>query len=226
MVLGMAGLVLLWVSIPVLKGQWKGRAGERKVALGLRRIGACALNDVYLPLRDRIAQIDHLVCTEQGIVVLETKDWAGTLIDQGPKQPWILRQGSRTFTRHNPIAQNRWHRAVVSRYTQSVPVSTWVVLAGSGQFRGPTPESVFSVRETLARLQAMGLEPDRFPSEVQEAWERLSRHCLRDRFSRRRQLRQATRSVWRYVLEGYALELFGTGIGFLVLATVLAHTPL
>lgn len=218
LILLFCGFLLLWLTLPILQGRLKGRAGERKVALGLRRIGACAIHDAYLPLRDRIAQIDHLVCTEQGIVILETKDWAGTLIDQGSGRPWVLRQGTRTFTRHNPKDQNRWHRAVVSHATRSVPLYTWVVLAGSGRFRGSIPDDVFTLREALARLQEMGLEPDRFPLNVRQAWDSIAHDCLRDRASRRLQLKQVTRSPWRYVREGYALEISAAGLGLMGLA--------
>lgn len=219
----LAGVAMLFFSWPVLKSQWLGQSGERRVRRGLRRIGAVCLNDVYLPLRDRIAQIDHLVCTEKGIVILETKDWGGILQEQGPGKPWILQQGPYTRTRHNPKDQNLWHRRAVSACSGKVPLYTWVVLAGSGRFRGPNPSEVFTIRETLSQLQNLGVEPDRIPQEIQVVWEGLTKKRLQDRASRRRQLRQATRSTWRYVREGYALEVFGAGLGFLALAAMMIY---
>lgn len=220
LVLALLGMAAIWLALPVFRSASIGRAGERKVRRGLHRIGAVSFNDAYLLVKDRIAQVDHLVCTERGIVILETKDWTGRLSCQGPGKPWLLQQGGYRRTRHNPQDQNGWHQRVVSRYTRSVPLLAWVVLAGDGRFVGPAPEGVYTVREMLTHLQELGLDPNRFSPEIRNAWKSLLKNNLRDRASRRRQLRQATRSVWRYAREGYALEIFGVGVGLLGIAVI------
>jgi len=71
-----------------------GRGGERAVRLALARLGLPALHDVVLADALGHTQIDHLVRTTQGIVVIETKTFSG----------WISRQvdGTEHTLPHGP----------------------------------------------------------------------------------------------------------------------------
>ena len=100
---------LLWWYSP----KQKGARGERRVAQRLRdglpeeyRI----MNDVYLPLPDgTTTQIDHIVVSQYGIFVVETKTYSGWIFDEEGSREWtqsIYRKKSRF---QNPIRQNYKH---------------------------------------------------------------------------------------------------------------------
>ena len=75
-------IFLLWWNSP----KQKGARGERRVAQRLRdglpeeyRI----MNDVYLPLPDgTTTQIDHIVVSQYGIFVVETKTYSGWIFGE------------------------------------------------------------------------------------------------------------------------------------------------
>ena len=75
------------LAIAALKGLFsarlKGAAGERAVARVLNRLGEAALHDIILPDgRGGLTQIDHVVLTQAGLLVVETKNYAGQVLGQ------------------------------------------------------------------------------------------------------------------------------------------------
>ena len=79
---GVLWLIPVLLAITALKALFsarlKGAAGERAVARVLNRLGAVTLHDIILPDgRGGLTQIDHLVLTQAGLLVVETKNYAG-----------------------------------------------------------------------------------------------------------------------------------------------------
>jgi len=73
---------LLRLLRSIADGNLTGTIGELRVAAVLDDIGIETLHDVYLPDgRDgyRWTQIDHLVLTAAGILVVETKNYGGRI---------------------------------------------------------------------------------------------------------------------------------------------------
>ena len=78
------------------------------------------LNDVLLPSGQGTAQIDHILVSPAGVVLIETKDMNGWIFGSpGQKQwtqsfaagRWSRKAGIRTkqFTFYNPLLQNEGH---------------------------------------------------------------------------------------------------------------------
>lgn len=91
----------------------KGKRGEKLVAGRLRR-GLSdeyrILNDIYLPLPDgTTTQIDHIVVSQYGVFVVETKMYSGWIFGDEKSKEWtqsIYRKKSRF---QNPTRQNYKH---------------------------------------------------------------------------------------------------------------------
>ncbi len=82
----LALFALLALAIPRLRG----KLGERRVANLLDRLGAGeALHDVILPdSRGGLTQVDHLVLTPSGLLVVETKNYRGQIFGQAHDAQW------------------------------------------------------------------------------------------------------------------------------------------
>ena len=96
----------------------KGKSGERTVANRLRQGLSeeyIILNDVYLPLADgTTTQIDHIVVSQYGIFVIETKSYSGWIFGDEKSAQWsqsIYRTKSRF---QNPLRQNYLHICALS----------------------------------------------------------------------------------------------------------------
>ena len=91
----------------------KGASGEWLVARRLRNglpDDYLIINDIYLPLPDgTTTQIDHVVVSQYGVFVVETKNYSGWIFGDEKSAQWtqtIYRKKSRF---QNPIRQNYRH---------------------------------------------------------------------------------------------------------------------
>lgn len=99
----------------------RGRAGELRITHLLEKHtqdSALIINDVTLRFGRTKAQIDHIVIAENGIFVIETKNWAGTLHGTENDDHWVQvkqdKKGNEIEVHlGNPIVQNERHCAVV-----------------------------------------------------------------------------------------------------------------
>ncbi len=149
---------LLWWDSP----KQKGARGERRVAQRLRdglpeeyRI----MNDVYLPLPDgTTTQIDHIVVSQYGIFVVETKTYSGWIFGEEGSREWtqsIYRKKSRF---QNPIRQNYKHICALAdnlgidkSYFRGV-----VAFTGDCTFKTDMPEGVVYSRRAAEYIRAFG----------------------------------------------------------------------
>lgn len=90
-----------------------GIKGEKKVARRLKRFAGIrnfkVINDIYLPLYDKTTQIDHILITFYGIIVIETKNYKGEVYGNPADKNWIHIVGSERNQMYNPIMQNTAH---------------------------------------------------------------------------------------------------------------------
>lgn len=147
----------------------KGARGERIVAERLRS-GLSAeyklLNDVYLPLPDgTTTQIDHIVVSQYGVFVVETKCYKGWIFGDSKSRVWTqsLYVGRRGWLKRtakhafqNPIHQNYRHVCALAdnlgigkSYFHSV-----VVFTGDCDFKTTMPENVVFSRRAAAYIRS------------------------------------------------------------------------
>lgn len=120
-----------------------GRQGEAAIAGRLaRELGeeAWVLNDVTLRAGGRRAQTDHVVLAPNGLFVIETKNWAGTL--SGLRSQPLLALQTRHDRRPRPV-KNPWRqnqrqaavlRAGLERAGQLCPQVTPLLVMASPHF--------------------------------------------------------------------------------------------
>jgi len=115
LLLGVFILVALWLG----SARQKGKRGEKRVSNILTQglpDGYIILNDIYLPLSDgTTAQIDHIVVSQYGIFVIETKNYSGWIFTDARGAEWAqwLRGPKRPFEK-NPIRQNNGHICAIA----------------------------------------------------------------------------------------------------------------
>ena len=149
---------LLWWNSP----KQKGARGERLVAGRLRKglpDEYLMLNDVYLPLPDgTTTQIDHIVVSQYGIFVVETKTYAGWIFGDEKSPEWtqsIYRKKSRF---QNPMRQNYRHICALAdnlgidkSYFHGV-----VAFTGDCTFKTDMPEGVVYSRNAADYIRSFG----------------------------------------------------------------------
>lgn len=103
-------LLFAWFNSPRQKGLRGEKLVKRVLADGLGD-GYILLNDVYLPRKgDGTSQIDHIVVSQYGIFVIETKNYSGWIFGAVYDESWTqsFRRGGKKKI-PNPIRQNYGH---------------------------------------------------------------------------------------------------------------------
>lgn len=119
--LGISGLVLIaaaviYIVMRIMKKKRTkkiGKNGEKKVQKILNKYArfrdAKVLNDVYLPLYEETTQIDHILVAPFGVMVIETKNWAGSIYGDPSEEQWLQVVGDDRNHHYNPLKQNKTH---------------------------------------------------------------------------------------------------------------------
>jgi hypothetical protein len=172
-------LLHLWRSIA--DGNLRGTVGELQVAGVLDRIGMDALHDVVLPDgRGGLTQVDHLVLTAAGILVVETKNYGGMIFGRGGEPTWTQRVGRQTHAFQNPLRQNHLHVQAVRALAPGVPVMERVVFIDRAIFPKGIPDGVSALRDLVRDLRnAYGLEPGVASPYLLDAWETVKNRAER-----------------------------------------------
>jgi len=185
-------LIPVMLAITALKGLFsarlKGAAGERAVGRVLNRLGEAALHDIILPDgRGGLTQIDHLVLTQAGLLVVETKNYAGQVLGQPQDKKWTQRLGKQSFTFQNPLRQNYLHAQALKALTPGVPIQGRVVFTNATRFPKGVPEGVSSLSTLKTDLKTW-LKERADTSELQSAWTRIKAAARTDRDTRKAHL--------------------------------------
>ena len=90
-----------------------GKEGEKKVADTIEEIsneGSRLINNLILyDKKGKTFQIDHLFINTNGIWIIETKNWSGTIYGDEEDKYWTQQKKYSSESRYNPIKQNYGH---------------------------------------------------------------------------------------------------------------------
>ena len=132
------------LKLPVVKGM----VGELFVVLMLRlflnKNRYHRLHNITLPTIDGTTQIDHIVVSEFGIFVIETKNMRGWIFGSEKKAQWTQKIFKKNIRFQNPLRQNFKHTKAVEVVTglESDRVHSVVVFVGDSTFKTPMPSNI------------------------------------------------------------------------------------
>jgi hypothetical protein len=156
----------LWYLFPILilgiiiKTPWfKGKAGEFLVNFLLNRFldkqQYQLIKNVTLPTEDGTTQIDHIVVSQFGIFVIETKNMKGWIFGNAKQKQWTQKIFRNTGKFQNPLHQNYKHTQTLAGCL-NIPtdfIYSVVVFIGSSTFKTPMPENVTYARGCLKYIK-------------------------------------------------------------------------
>ena len=95
------------------------------------------INDLLISSHGHTSQIDHVVVSEYGIFVIETKNYRGWVYGGNYSEYWTQNIFGHKYELRNPILQNQGHVQTLKRLLPDVPSNTFI------------PIVAFSKRATL-----------------------------------------------------------------------------
>jgi len=103
------------------KAKIKGFLGEKTIAVILTRLDSSkyrVINDLMLNIDGRTSQIDHVIVSNYGIFVIETKNYKGWIIGDEYSEYWTQVIYKRKEKLYNPIRQNYGHIQALKKNLQ------------------------------------------------------------------------------------------------------------
>jgi hypothetical protein len=139
----LAGLAAWWL--------WARRRGP-EIAAALESVAIERLTNVLVPdgMGGHI-QIEHLLLTGQGLVVIDAKSFAGTIFASERMAEWTVIGKNGRFTFPNPLGTLYDRVAALRQLVRDVPVAGYVLFGGGADFTKGRPRDVLSTNELLER---------------------------------------------------------------------------
>ena len=102
-------------------------------------------------------QIDHLLLTSQGLLIVDIKDATGTVFGGDKLKEWTVISEERRYTFSNPQEALYDRIAAVGHIVRQVPVAGRILFLDGAEFKKGIPSLVSTLDELLAEFG----EPDR-----------------------------------------------------------------
>ena len=151
-------IFFLWFNSP----KRKGARGEKLVAGRLRKglpEEYLILNDIYLPLPDgTTTQIDHVVVSQYGVFVVETKTYSGWIFGDEKSKEWTQSIYHKKSQFQNPKRQNYKHICALAD-NLGIDKSHFigvVAFTGDCTFKTDMPDGVVYSRRAADYIRSFG----------------------------------------------------------------------
>ncbi len=168
-------LLLLWLLV-----YRRGRGSGRSLAKVLSSIAYERIEHLVIPnTYEGEIQIDHVVLTAQGLLIVDVKDVSGAVFGSDKMQDWTVISDNHRFTFSNPQPALYDRIAAVRQIVRQVPVTGRIVFLDSAEFTKGVPGLVCGLDELLQDFS----EPEKSSAIVKiEAfrphWEQLKKRAL------------------------------------------------
>jgi hypothetical protein len=165
----LAGGALVLVAAGVLLVRWRSRGPL--LAQALQSVAIDRLQNVLVPDGNGgQIQIEHLLLTANGVLVIDVKAFTGTIFASDRMEEWTVigRQGRFTFP--NPQTTLYDRVAALRQLVRDVPVSGHVLFSADADFSKGRPRDVVLPAELVERYR----KPER--AELERLLEAFSPH--------------------------------------------------
>ena len=155
----LAALALLLVTWYLFRRRNRGDRLKRV----LEEISHDRIDGLLIPNGDEgEIQIDHLILTSQGLLIVDIKDAVGIVFGSDKMQEWTVISDERRYTFPNPQEALYDRIAAVRHIVRQVPVAGRVLFLDTAEFTKGTPDLVTNLDRLLEEFG----EPDKATAKV------------------------------------------------------------
>ena len=137
---------------------YRRRVGGDHLQRVLKEIAYARIEGLVVPgADDGEIQVDYLLLTSQGLLILHIKDVQGVVFGSDKMQDWTVISEDRRYTFPNPQPALYDRIAAVRQIVRQVPVAGRVLFLDGAEFTKGVPELVCTLDELMAEFG----EPDK-----------------------------------------------------------------
>lgn len=142
-------LIPLLITSSIMRSSWfKGIFGEFIVNVSashfLNKKKYYLFKNITLPAGIGTTQIDHVIVSEYGVFVIETKNMKGWIFGRENQKMWTQKIFKKSFKFQNPLLQNYKHKKTLESLLglNDNEVISVIVFVGGSTFKQKMPENV------------------------------------------------------------------------------------
>lgn len=152
----LVALLLIWLLVRIF-----GRS-DKSISQALDAIGYERTDGLLIPnAEDGEIQIDHLVLTAKGLLIVDIKDVQGTVFGSDKMENWTCIAEDHRFTFANPQGALYDRIAALNELVNDVPIAGRIVFLQGATFTKGVPGMVSSLDELVEEFG----EPDKAASQ-------------------------------------------------------------
>ncbi|RBW48599.1 nuclease-related domain-containing protein [Marinobacter sp. F3R11] len=182
-------LLAFLIIAGLLRSPWlKGKFGEFLVNFSARRYLDKSryhlIKNVTLPTEDGTTQIDHVLVSEFGVFVVETKNMKGWIFGGSHQRSWTQKIYRSSHKFQNPLHQNYKHVKTLQTLLGlgDHQIYSLVVFVGDSTFKTPMPENVTQGLGYVRYIKSK-TDPVLNQEEVEEVREKIASGRLKASFA-------------------------------------------
>jgi Nuclease-related domain len=151
-ILGVAAAALVAVLVAAVRWGWLRRRGP-PLRQALEAVAIDRLQNVLVPdgMGGQI-QIEHLLLTGNGLVVLDVKQFGGTIFASDRMEEWTVIGKTGRFTFPNPLGRLYDRVAALKQLVRDVPVAGFVLFGPDADFSKGRPKDIVLPAELMQRF--------------------------------------------------------------------------
>ena len=183
---------LITLTILIRSSWFKGVFGEWQVNLliscFLDKKSYHLIKNVTLPTTDGSTQIDHIVVSQFGIFVIETKNMKGWIFGREHQKQWTQKIFRNSFKFQNPLHQNYKHTQTLADCldVDSSAIHSVIIFIGESEFKTEMPANVTFARQGIRHIKSF-IEPVFNGDEVIDIIDEIEKGRLTPSFRTNRQ---------------------------------------
>ncbi len=156
------------------------RSGGGKLQRVLDEIAFERIEKLVIPSADEgEIQVDHLLLTSQGLLILEIKEVEGAVFGSDKMQDWTVISDDRRFTFSNPQPALYDRIAAVRQIVRQVPVAGRVLFLDGAEFTKGVPGLVCTLDELAAEFGEPDKKAAKFKIEAfRPHWELINKAAI------------------------------------------------
>ncbi|MGB5257285.1 MAG: nuclease-related domain-containing protein [Woeseiaceae bacterium] len=156
-VLGIVALLLVWLVYRYVRGR------TSPLQRAFNAISVERIENLVIPSADEgEIQIDQLLLTSKGLLIVDVKDVQGTVFGSDKMQDWAVISNERRYTFSNPQPMLFDRIAAVRQVVREVPVAGRLLFLDGAEFTKGVPGLVCTLDDLLAEFA----EPDKNAAKV------------------------------------------------------------
>lgn len=154
-------LIPLFILAGTFKSAWfKGKFGEFIVN---HRLKKSFDSDIYTLLKDITVapnkvttQIDHILVSQFGIFVIETKNFKGWIFGNENQKTWTQKIYKKSYKFQNPLHQNFKHLKTLEEMLSlpSTMFHSLVIFSGEATFKTKMPENITQLKQAIKFIKS------------------------------------------------------------------------